>query len=42
MNHKRHRPKSRRAGCLMCKPWKRQGSPKKERRPFRDLKKGIA
>ncbi len=25
MNHKRHRPKSTRAGCLMCKPQKRQG-----------------
>ena len=22
MNHKRGRPKNRRAGCLMCKPWK--------------------
>lgn len=22
MNHKRHRPKHRRAGCVMCKPWK--------------------
>jgi len=21
-HHKRHRPKSRRAGCLMCKGWK--------------------
>jgi len=20
MNHKRHRPKQRRAGCLLCKP----------------------
>lgn len=26
MNHKRHRPKNRRAGCLMCKPWKGNGS----------------
>jgi hypothetical protein len=26
MHHKRKRPKSTRAGCLMCKPWKRQGS----------------
>ncbi len=25
MNHKRHRPKSTRAGCLLCKPHKRQG-----------------
>lgn len=22
MNHKRHRPKVQRAGCIMCKPWK--------------------
>ena len=26
MNHKRRKPKSKRAGCLMCKPQKRQGS----------------
>lgn len=25
MNHKRGRPKNRRAGCLMCKPWKGNG-----------------
>lgn len=24
-HHKRRRPKSTRAGCLFCKPWKRQG-----------------
>lgn len=24
-NHKRKRPKSTRAGCLLCKPHKRQG-----------------
>jgi len=24
-NHKRHRPKNRRGGCLMCKPWKMNG-----------------
>lgn len=23
-HHKRKRPKSRRAGCLMCKPWKHE------------------
>ncbi len=28
MNHKRRRPKHRRAGCLMCKPWKdERGNP---------------
>jgi len=25
MNHKRRRPKNRRAGCLMCKPCKING-----------------
>ena len=25
MNHKRKRPKNRRAGCLLCKPWKVNG-----------------
>lgn len=25
MNHKRRRPKNRRAGCLMCKPHKANG-----------------
>jgi len=24
-HHKRNRPKSRRAGCLLCKPWKMNG-----------------
>lgn len=27
MNHKRGRPKNRRAGCLMCKPHKANGIP---------------
>lgn len=27
MNHKRGRPKNRRAGCLMCKPNKSNGFP---------------
>jgi len=26
MNHKRGRPKNRRSGCLMCKPWKVNGA----------------
>jgi len=25
-NHKRGRPKSSRAGCLLCKPWKANGA----------------
>ncbi len=28
MNHKRKGPKSTRSGCLLCKPWKRQGNSK--------------
>ena len=27
MHHKRHRPKARRAGCLLCKPHKLTGEP---------------
>jgi hypothetical protein len=29
MNHKRKRPKSTRAGCLLCKPHKHQGHRRK-------------
>ena len=25
MNHKRGRPRNRRAGCKLCKPWKANG-----------------
>jgi hypothetical protein len=32
MNFKRKGPKSTRAGCLLCKPHKRQGTPYTERR----------
>jgi hypothetical protein len=28
MNHKRKRTKRQRAGCQMCKPWKKNGEPK--------------
>ncbi len=31
MNHKRKRPKNRRAGCLMCKPNKMNGWTKRTR-----------
>lgn len=31
MNHKRKRPKNRRAGCLMCKPHKANGAKHSER-----------
>lgn len=33
MNHKRRRPKNRRAGCLLCKPHKANGA--KQRNPPR-------
>ena len=39
-HHKRKGPKSTRAGCLLCKPHKRQGAPKTDRQKFsqrRDL-----
>ncbi len=38
-HHKRKGPKSTRAGCLLCKPQKRQGAPEKDRRKFSDLRK---
>lgn len=31
-HHKRGRPKNRRAGCLMCKPWKMNGGKRIERK----------
>lgn len=34
MNHKRGRAKNRRAGCLMCKPWKMNGA--KQARPVQE------
>jgi hypothetical protein len=42
MNHKRKRPKNRRAGCLMCKYWKVNGYGKrtqKEGERFSDHKR---
>jgi hypothetical protein len=38
-HHKRQGPKSTRAGCLLCKPQKRQGTPLKERRRFSQWRK---
>ncbi len=42
MNFKRKRPKSTRAGCLMCKPWKRQGSCLHQRDRFSDVRRKLA
>jgi len=42
VNHKRGRPKNRRAGCLLCKPHKANGAKKKdpprERRKLQDAR----
>ncbi|MCS0504129.1 hypothetical protein [Ancylobacter mangrovi] len=42
MNFKRKRPKSGRAGCLLCKPWKRQGTCLHQRDKFSDWKRKQA
>ncbi len=42
MNYKRKRPKSGRAGCLLCKPHKRQGYCLHERDKFSDRVRGEA
>lgn len=43
MHHKRKRPKSTRAGCLLCKPHKRQGSCLHQRdKPSDRLRKASA
>lgn len=39
MNFKRGKPKSSRSGCLMCKPWKRQGSCHHERQRFSETRR---
>jgi len=41
MHFKRKRPKSGRSGCLMCKPWKRQGSCRKHRDKFSDRRRAT-
>ncbi len=38
-NFKRKGPKSTRAGCLMCKPHKRQGTKLRDRVQFREWQK---
>jgi hypothetical protein len=30
LNHKRRRPKNRRGGCLLCKPWKANGGSRRD------------
>lgn len=41
-NHKRKRPKSARAGCLLCKPHKANGTPIPERQKFGVWRKMVA
>ena len=44
MNHKRHRPQNRRAGCLLCKPDKMNGWPRREpgQTGFRKIRREAA
>lgn len=41
MNHKRGRCKNRRAGCLLCKPHKANGTRLKDKLPYGDYKKDV-
>jgi hypothetical protein len=40
-HHKRRRPKSTRAGCLLCKYWKHQASKKTYNNQTRQEKKAL-
>ena len=40
-HYKRKGPKSTRAGCLLCKPHKRQGTPKDLRQRFSATRKMV-
>lgn len=42
MNHKRRRPKNRRGGCLLCKPWKANGAQVATRHRFSDTRRMVA
>lgn len=44
MNHKRGRPRNRRAGCKMCKPWKVNGfrTGRRDGEKFSDHRRRIA
>jgi hypothetical protein len=41
MNHKRKRPKSARAGCLLCKPHKGNGSKGKAKSQTRQEQRAL-
>ena len=38
-HHKRRKPKNARSGCLLCKPWKANGSKRSVRQQFSDYKR---
>lgn len=38
-NHKRRKPKHKRAGCIMCKAWKDEREPKRKRFKPSELRK---
>ena len=43
-HHKRRRPKNRRAGCLLCKPWKVNGFARRSRgdgQKFSDFRRHL-
>ncbi|CAN5709858.1 hypothetical protein BH23GEM9_BH23GEM9_17600 [soil metagenome] len=42
MNHKRRRPKDRRAGCLLCKPHKSNGQKGREEAQTRQERRARA
>ena len=42
MHHKRKGPKSTRGGCLLCKPWKHQGSKRTDRMRHSDRRKAAS
>jgi hypothetical protein len=44
MNHKRKRPRDRRAGCKLCKPWKVNGyrTERSEGEKFSDHRRRMA
>jgi hypothetical protein len=44
-HHKRRRPKNRRSGCLLCKPWKANGFARRTRpdgQKFSDHRRQVA
>jgi hypothetical protein len=42
MRHKRRRPKNRRGGCLLCKPWKANGSQVATRQRISDARRMMS